>query len=67
MEQDLKQGIRAMRENEDQQAEIDRQQLQQKINAATLAVVATLGPLNSEARQRVLQPSNVMIGTKITR
>jgi len=67
MEQSLKQGIRAMQENEKQQAEADRLRRQEKINAATLAVVAALGPLDSEARQRVLQAATVMIGTKVTR
>ncbi len=56
-----------MHEHQTQQAEADRLRRQEKINAAVLAIVEALGPLDSDARQRAIQAANVMLGTKITR
>lgn len=67
MKQESRRNYQQMIAIEEQQKECERQKEQEKINAAVLAVVTALGPLNDESRHRVLEAANVMIGTKPTK
>jgi hypothetical protein len=58
-EQQLMRDIKIMRE---QGNDSERLRQQEKINAATTAIVAALGPLDTEARQRVLKAANILLG-----